>query len=66
MLVPTAEWHEVVETGAGRAGADAVATAKWITVEAVRYESRGRKFFRDLDLGEAEALALAMAKCAVE
>ena len=64
IVVPAAVWHEVVETGAGRAGAAAVASAKWITVEAVRNESRVREFFRDLDLGESEALALAMEKSA--
>ena len=64
IVVPAAFWHEVVETGAGRAGAVAVASAKWITVEAVRDESRVQEFFRDLDLGESEALALAMEKSA--
>jgi hypothetical protein len=64
IVVPAAVWHEVVETGAGRAGAAAVASAKWITVEVVRDESRVREFFRDLDLGESEALALAMEKSA--
>ena len=64
IVVPAAVWHEVVETGVGRAGAAAVASAKWITVEAVRDESRVREFFRDLDFGESEALALAMEKSA--
>jgi predicted nucleic acid-binding protein len=64
ILVPTAVWHEVVETGAGRAGAAAVATAKWITVGAVRDESRVKEFSHDLDVGESEALALALEKSA--
>lgn len=43
IVVPAAVWQEVVETGAGRAGAAAVATAKWITVEAVRDGARVRE-----------------------
>ncbi len=57
---PAAVWKEVVETGGGRPGAEAVAAAKWIAVEMVKDESRVRGFAQSLDVGEAEALALAV------
>ena len=62
--VPLAVWREVVETGRGRPGANAVATASWISVEAVRDASRARIFALTLDEGESEALALAVEKSA--
>ena len=62
IVIPQAVWQEVVATGAGRPGAVAVATAKWITVEPVSDRARVDGFTSQLDLGESEALALATEK----
>jgi predicted nucleic acid-binding protein len=59
ILVPTAVWHEVVESGAGQPGAAEVATAQWIAVQAVNDVARVSLLRAELDEGEAEAIALA-------
>lgn len=58
VLLPQAVWHEVVETGAGQPGAQEVATASWLTVRSVTNTSLVSLLRLDLDVGEAEAIAL--------
>lgn len=59
LLVPEAVWREVVQEGAGRLGAGEVASAQWITVQAVQHRAVLALLEEDLDTGEAEAIALA-------
>ena len=61
VLIPPAVWKEVVEQGHGRAGAREVeeaARSGWLKVEAPTNELLLRLLKRDLDDGEAEAIAL--------
>ncbi len=63
VLIPPAAWKEVVEQGHGRAGArevEAAARSGWLKVEAPVNELFLRLLKRDLDDGEAEAIALAV------
>lgn len=59
LRVPEAVWREVVLTGHGRPGAQAVAQTNWITVQAVQNSALVSLLRTDLDEGEAEALVLA-------
>lgn len=60
ILIPQAVWYEVVETGAGRAGATEVAAGLnvWLTVQEVKNKTLISALQQDLDQGEAEAIAL--------
>ena len=60
ILIPQAVWYEVVETGAGRAGATEVAAGLnvWLTVQEVENKALILLLQQDLDQGEAEAIAL--------
>jgi uncharacterized protein len=60
ILIPQAVWREVVETGAGRAGATEVAAGLnvWLTVQDVKNKTLIPVLQQDLDHGEAEAIAL--------
>ena len=58
ILIPQAVWREVVETGKGQPGAKKVASAKWITVCEVEDKDCVTLLRRELDEGEAEAIAL--------
>jgi hypothetical protein len=61
VTVPPAVWREVVEQGEGRAGAVEVAQARqagWISVAKPTDTALLRLLKRDLDDGEAEAIAL--------
>ena len=63
VLVPLAVWEEVVGEGQGRAGAREVEEAtrlEWLKVVAPTNEDLVRLLKRDLDAGEAEAIALAI------
>ena len=63
ITIPPAVWNEVVEQGAGRAGAREVAEARqagWITLLAPADEPLVHLLRRDLDAGESEAIALAL------
>ncbi len=60
VLIPEAVYHEVVVQGRGMPGASAVAGAEWIAVRAVKDHYRSRILSHDLDLGEAECIALAI------
>lgn len=57
VIVPEAVWREVVEQGAGRAGAQEVAAAAWLTVHKVRDTDFVNLLRGDLDEGEAAAIA---------
>ncbi len=60
VTVPEAVWTEVVVEGEGRGGADAVRTAAWVDRQAVANRDLVRALRRNLDAGEAEAIALAI------
>jgi predicted nucleic acid-binding protein len=60
LLIPSAVWHEVVEKGVRKPGADKVKTADWIEVREVVNTALVRALRQDLDAGEAEAIALAV------
>lgn len=60
LLIPSAVWHEIVEKGARKPGADEVKTADWIEVREVANTALVRALRQDLDAGEAEAIALAV------
>ena len=63
ITIPPAVWDEVVEQGAGRAGAQEVAEAcqtGWINLLAPADEPLVHLLKRDLDAGESEAIALAL------
>ncbi|MDM8565664.1 DUF3368 domain-containing protein [Candidatus Halobeggiatoa sp. HSG11] len=60
IIIPQAVWHEVVETGAGRSGANEVKTANWITVHKITNKSLFSLLYTDLDKGESEAITLAI------
>ena len=58
ILIPQAVWHEVVETGSGRSGANEVRVANWITVRQITNSPLFALLHTDLDKGESEAIAL--------
>ncbi len=60
ILIPQSVWYEVVETGAGRAGAIEVAAGLnvWLSVQEVENKPLISVLQQDLDDGEAEAIAL--------
>lgn len=60
ILIPQAVWHEVVETGAGRAGAIEVAAGLsiWLSIQEVENKTLISALQQDLDQGEVEAIAL--------
>lgn len=63
VTIPPAVWQEVVEEGRGRAGAAEVqdaCSAGWLTVAASKDMALLALLRRDLDGGEAEAIALAV------
>ena len=60
LIIPPAVWHEVVERGAGKPGANEVKAADWILVREVVNMTLVRALRLDLDAGEAEAIALAL------
>jgi predicted nucleic acid-binding protein len=59
ITIPKAVWAEVVRLGRGKPGSRAVSVAKWVRVKAVRDRSLVTLLLDDLDIGEAEAIALA-------
>jgi hypothetical protein len=67
VTVPPAVWREVVEQGGGRAGADEVVQAHqagWIEFAKPTDAALLRLLKRDLDEGEAEAIALSLERTA--
>jgi len=60
VTIPPAVWREVVEQGAGRAGAIEIRQAEWIEVTSPTDDALVHLLKRELDDGEAEAIALAI------
>lgn len=58
VLIPQAVWREVVTEGGNRPGVREVETASWLNVAQVRNADFVLGLERDLDRGEAEAIAL--------
>jgi uncharacterized protein len=59
IVVPPQVWQECVVEGAGRPGADEIATAGWIRQLPVVDRAYVERLHREIDLGESEAIALA-------
>lgn len=59
VLIPPAVWREVVEQGRKRPGVQEVDAAKWIIRHEVTAKEIVKLLQRELDEGEAEAIALA-------
>ncbi|NOX63287.1 MAG: DUF3368 domain-containing protein [Chloroflexi bacterium] len=59
VIVPDAVYREVVIGGVGRSGSEEIRTADWIQVRSVRDRGKVERLLNDLDIGEAEAIALA-------
>ena len=63
VLIPPAVWREVVEEGEGRSGAREVSEAVnqgWLRIVTPADDKLVRLLQRDLDYGEAQAIALAV------
>lgn len=58
VFVPPAVWQEVVDAGAGRAGAAEIARVPWLRRRALPATTEPPPTVERLDLGEAEAIAL--------
>lgn len=58
VLLPKAVWKEVVETGAGRPGAEQVAKTSWLSVRSATNNALVRSLRLELDEGESEAIPL--------
>lgn len=64
VLIPPSVWREVVDEGRGRPGSQDVQEAAkkgWIRVAALPNDKLARLLRRDLDDGEADSIALAVA-----
>jgi predicted nucleic acid-binding protein len=59
LMVPASVYDEVVVRGAGMSGATAVASDAWIRRQAVANRDLIELFLGEVDVGEAEAIALA-------
>jgi hypothetical protein len=59
IVIPQAVWREVVEQGRGRPGAQDVAMAPWVTVQNAAPSGIRQLLLAELEVGEAEAIALA-------
>ena len=59
LSIPTVV-HEEVTRATGRAGAEELATADWVTVHSLSNDFLGRALVGEVDRGEAEAIALAV------
>ncbi|NOZ59870.1 MAG: DUF3368 domain-containing protein [Euryarchaeota archaeon] len=60
VTIPEAVYYEVVERGQGRRGAREVEKAEWIKVEKVQNVQMVKALAENLDVGEAEAITLAL------
>lgn len=58
VLIPSAVWQEVVETGSGRPGSQAVAKVSFIQVKPIANVVLASFLQNELDYGESEAIAL--------
>jgi predicted nucleic acid-binding protein len=62
LLIPRAVWHEVVVKGVGQPGVEEIESAVWNKTAVVANAELVLALQRDLDAGEAEAIALALEK----
>lgn len=60
LVIPEAVWHEVVVRGAGQPGAEQIRASEWIRQEHVENRTLVQVLAQDLDVGEAESIALAL------
>jgi len=60
IVIPQAVYDEIVIEGAGQAGAEEVETLDWIEIKQVANRSMVKSLEADLDIGEAEAVVLAV------
>jgi predicted nucleic acid-binding protein len=60
VVIPQAVYDEIVIEGAGQAGAEEVEQSEWIEVKPVANRPLVKSLESDLDLGEAEAVVLAV------
>lgn len=60
VVVPEAVWREVVIDGKGKSGAEDVENSDWITIQSVRDKALVKALEKDLDIGESEAITLAV------
>jgi predicted nucleic acid-binding protein len=60
VYIPNAVWQEVVESGEGEPGSQAVKDAKWIEVRNPGNENLIKALTELVDIGESEVIALAL------
>jgi len=60
VFIPEAVWQEVVESGEGEPGAEAVQNAAWVEVMEVGNKNLVKALQEFVDSGESEAIALAL------
>lgn len=60
LVIPEAVWHEVVVRGAGQPGAEQIKASEWISQACVENRTLVQVLAQDLDVGEAESIALAL------
>jgi len=60
IVIPEGVWQEVVVEGTGQPGADIIAAAGWIKTHAVKNRDLVQALRQELDIGEAEAIALSL------
>ena len=60
VVIPDAVWCEVVIDGKGKRGAEDVENSDWITIQSVRDKALVKALEKDLDIGESEAITLAV------
>ena len=64
VVIPQAVYHELVVQSAGMPGADSIHNADWIVVQEVKNRVLVASLRTQLDLGEAEAIVLAIESAA--
>lgn len=60
VIIPHSVYQEIVEFGEGQPGSDAVKNSSWISVRNCNRLDQLNEFRKELDMGEAEALTLAI------
>ena len=60
VILPQAVFNEITISGKGKAGAIDIQNANWVVIKQCKNQSFVNKLLADLDLGEAEAIALAI------
>ena len=60
VVIPTAVYNEITLTGAGLPGSAEIAVANWVSVVSVKNRSLVDSFRAELQIGESEAIVLAM------